>query len=300
MKIAIVLNQESGTLRDTPIGEYCRFLEDLCQAHDHDAEIVTAGGKQISGELKKAFSAKTNDTVFAAGGDGTISTAAALAWKSGKPLGVIPAGTMNLFARSLKIPLEIEDAARGLVAGQPSMVDIATANGTPFLLQYTVGFHPKMVQRRNREKYASRFGKIRATIVAALDMIRRPPSFSAELSLDGKSSTMKLSSLAVSCNPYGEGHLPYAEGHTAGKLAVYLARPADAATNAKMLADLTLGTWRGNPDIREILATSVVLRIPSAHRRTKAAMDGELIELDEAVEFCIHPKKLPVILPGDI
>ena len=300
MKIAAVLNEDSGTLRTARVDEYCQFLDQLCASHGHQAEISPVHGDQLAETLEKVFNTRNTDAVFVAGGDGTISAAARLAWKAQIPLGVIPAGTMNLFARSLKIPLEIEDAARALVAGQAFSVDIATANGRPFLLQYTAGFHPQMVHQRNEAQFNSRLGKIRATIFAALDAIRRPPSFAVEVMLDGKTREMTLSSIAVSNNPYGEGHLPYADDLTGGTLAIYLARPADTATNAKMLADLTLGTWRANPDIQEMQAKEVRLRFPSRHKRAKASVDGELVTLEGAVEFSIHPAALPVILPGQL
>ncbi|WP_407815538.1 diacylglycerol kinase family protein, partial [Staphylococcus aureus] len=52
--------------------------------------------------------------IIAGGGDGTISAAAGIAWKQGIALGIVPAGTMNLFARSLKLPLDIRQALETL------------------------------------------------------------------------------------------------------------------------------------------------------------------------------------------
>ena len=45
-------------------------------------------------------------------------SAAGIAWKAGIPLGVVPAGTMNLFARSLKLPLDINLVLDTLAAGK--------------------------------------------------------------------------------------------------------------------------------------------------------------------------------------
>ena len=54
--------------------------------------------------------------LMAGGGDGTISAAADVAWKARVPLAVLPAGTMNLFARALKIPLELNAALESLAS----------------------------------------------------------------------------------------------------------------------------------------------------------------------------------------
>ena len=63
------------------------------------------------------------------GGDGTISFAAAAAARCGKTLGILPLGTMNLFARSLGMPLEMRAAAEAIAAGEKVAVDIGEVNG---------------------------------------------------------------------------------------------------------------------------------------------------------------------------
>ena len=40
MRIAIVLNRESGTLRCVDVEEYCSFLKETCAMHGHEAEPV--------------------------------------------------------------------------------------------------------------------------------------------------------------------------------------------------------------------------------------------------------------------
>ena len=71
--------------------------------------------------------ASTDQPSVAAGGDGTISAAAAVAFEAGVPLGVVPAGTMNLFARSLAIPMTMRGAAEALTSPAPIHIDTARA-----------------------------------------------------------------------------------------------------------------------------------------------------------------------------
>src|SRR5947208_2417641 len=65
----------------------------------------------------KAIVAREPDVLVAAGGDGTINAAACALVHQPVALGVIPAGTLNHFARDLRIPIDPEEAARVLTRG---------------------------------------------------------------------------------------------------------------------------------------------------------------------------------------
>lgn len=66
------------------------------------------------------------DLVVAAGGDGTIRAVAAGLARSGVPMGIIPAGTGNLFARNLRIPLDSQSRAARIALG-PKRRDVDLA-----------------------------------------------------------------------------------------------------------------------------------------------------------------------------
>lgn len=297
MRINAVLNADGGTLRTTDLDAYCAEIVAAFADAGHDLRCHCTPGRDLSSALSASFADGDAGAVIAAGGDGTISAAAAIAWRTGKPLGVIPAGTMNLFARSLGIPLEIREAARALARHKVDNSDIATANGRPFLHQFSVGFHPHMVRLREARNYKSRLGKIAASLLAALETVRRPPQFHVEIAIDGEKMRVKLASLAISNNPYGEGHLPYADDLTTGELGIYSARPASASANAGMLADLVIGAWRANPDISEKLGKHVMLSFRRLPRRAQATIDGELVDLPASVEIRMHPGELRVLRP---
>src|SRR5690606_18763132 len=122
----------------------------------------------IADALARVAAAPDVDVVLAGGGDGTVSAAAGALMETGKALAVLPAGTMNLFARGLGIPLDLEDAVAALATGTVRAVDIATVNGRPFIHQFSVGLHSELIQRREAMSYSSRPGKIRASVMAAI------------------------------------------------------------------------------------------------------------------------------------
>jgi diacylglycerol kinase family enzyme len=298
MRLCAVLNREGGTLKTTDLDAFSAHIRESFAGRGHEVAVVITGGEDLENALRTAFADESHEGVLAGGGDGTISAAAALALEHDKMLGVIPAGTMNLYARALGTPLEINQAVDSLAAGMPGVSDIATANGRPFLHQYSVGMHPRVVRQRNRYTFTSRFGKMGASVLAALDAISRPLRFLVEIELDGNVIEARASSVAVSNNPYGEGHLPYPDKLDQGKLGVYLVGPLSITDQAKLLADLALGTWRANGAMEEFTATSVALRFPDLRRAGLALMDGELVVLEREVELRILKGALKVLLPA--
>jgi YegS/Rv2252/BmrU family lipid kinase len=79
------------------------------------------------------------DLVISSGGDGTVTACAAGVAGSDIPLGVLPAGTGNLFARNLGLPLDL-DAALGIALnGAERRVDVGVANERPFLVMAGIG-----------------------------------------------------------------------------------------------------------------------------------------------------------------
>ncbi len=67
------------------------------------------------------------DLVIAAGGDGSIGAVATHLSNSGLPLGILPLGTSNDFARSLRLPLTLEDACNTISEGHLLPVDLGCA-----------------------------------------------------------------------------------------------------------------------------------------------------------------------------
>lgn len=70
--------------------------------------------------------------IAVAGGDGTVESIAAALIGTSLPLGVLPAGTYNNFARSLNLPLDPLEACTVIRNGIPRPVDAGMADGQPF------------------------------------------------------------------------------------------------------------------------------------------------------------------------
>jgi diacylglycerol kinase family enzyme/membrane-associated phospholipid phosphatase len=70
-----------------------------------------------------------SDLVLVAGGDGTVRVVCSALAHTGIPVGVIPAGTGNLLARNLHIPLDLDDALERILEGRDRRIDLVRVNG---------------------------------------------------------------------------------------------------------------------------------------------------------------------------
>ncbi len=139
----IIYNPMAGRFPSRPLVEQAaRVLESegwqISLQRTHGAEdIKTLTGKAVEENL---------DAVFIAGGDGSINQSVAQLLGSETALGVLPAGTANVWAQEIGLPVltwtqwtALEKSARLLADGRIRTVDVGLCMGTPFLLWAGVG-----------------------------------------------------------------------------------------------------------------------------------------------------------------
>jgi len=113
----------------------------------------TGGGPHIT-ELARQAVEYSMDAFFVAGGDGSINFATAGLVGNQTALGVLPAGTANVWARELGLPgltwtrwTALEESARRLATASLRSVDVGFCNQNPFLLWAGVGLDAFIVHR---------------------------------------------------------------------------------------------------------------------------------------------------------
>jgi diacylglycerol kinase (ATP) len=90
----------------------------------HIYSVVELDGKP---PLAQRWHEQGVDLVIAAGGDGSIGCAATHLAQSSLPLGILPLGTSNDFARSLRLPLDLESACQTVAEGRVLAIDLGRA-----------------------------------------------------------------------------------------------------------------------------------------------------------------------------
>jgi len=299
MRVHTILNRDGGTLRTQDLDLLSSLIRDEFTLHGHEIEVEEVSGADVGDAIKRNAGRSDLDVLLVGGGDGTVSGAAGAVAGGGIALGMLPAGTMNLFARSLHIPQSLDEAVRSLATGRIVEVDIASVNGNYFVHQFAVGVHARMVRTREKLDYGSRLGKMWASVKAVGAAVRALPVVDLTVEIDGRQEKVRTPAVAISNNIYGDGHLPYADDPQGGHLGVYLMRSTDRAAVLKLTVDMMRGAWKASQDLSVSQADVIRLRYHGRKRRDRSVMDGELHDLAEVSEVRIHPRGLRVLVPDE-
>jgi YegS/Rv2252/BmrU family lipid kinase len=152
-------------------------------------ELRATGGPGDARRFAEEAVAEGVDLVSVYGGDGTTMQAAAALVGTGISLGVIPGGTGNLLAGNLRIPTHPVRAARALIKGRPTPLDLgamARADGDHyFAVACGAGYDARvMAETSTADKRRWRFAAYVATTLRLMPELK---SVEHQITVDGVS-----------------------------------------------------------------------------------------------------------------
>ena len=153
----IIANPISGFLLHNThrVHETLAFL----RKHGWRAELWFTHGPGDGQSLARKAIEQNAAMVIAAGGDGTINDIIQALAGSETALGVLPTGTVNVWAREMGIPLDNAGAREVLLHGQTRRIDLGCVNGRYFLLMVGVGLDARIVYELDLD-LKGRLGKL--------------------------------------------------------------------------------------------------------------------------------------------
>lgn len=116
-------------------------------------------------------------TLVVASGDGTISDVVDYLAETSIELGIIPLGTTNNFARSLGIPLNLEEAITVIVNKKPKRIDLGVFNGDYFANVAGIGISAE-IANTIPDSLKRRFGRL-AYGIHGLKVLAKHRAFNA-------------------------------------------------------------------------------------------------------------------------
>jgi YegS/Rv2252/BmrU family lipid kinase len=210
------------------------------------------------------------EAVFTLGGDGLVGAVAGALADSGTPLGVLPGGRGNDFARVLGVPGDPAQAVQALTIAPERKVDLAECDGRPFIGIASCGFDSDANRIANESRVKGNFVYLYAALRALAAW--KPARF--ELVLDGDERTFVGWSVAVAnSKAYGGGMFiaPDAELDD-GAFDVVVSERTSKATFLRCLPMVFKGTHVKLPHVHVLRAREVRV---SADRAFDMYADGD-------------------------
>lgn len=263
----------------------------------------THSGSQIT-ELAKKAAAEKMDAFFVVGGDGSINLALSGLVHSDTALGVLPAGTANVWAQELGLPglswtrlLALEESANRLSSAVVKEVDVGLCNQSPFLLWAGVGLDGFVVHRLEpRTRWEKHFAFVHYAASAVLSA-----SYWSGVNLEVNVEGQEVSGhflLAILSNI----HL-YAGGLSVlspdarlddGVMELWLLKGETLADTVQRAIDLLSGRHLSSDQVLSYKFESLHI---SSESTTYIQVDGEPVAEEGPVQVKVLPKALKILTP---
>ena len=292
--VPVVINAGAG---NPHVDQRVETLTELFRAGGLPVDVRLAPtGKELDG-LMRAAAEERPPLLVAAGGDGTISTAAAALAGSRTVLGVLPFGTLNHFAKDLRIPLELEPAVQNIIGGNTIAVDVGEVNGRVFINNSSLGLYPDIVRDRERQQARLGRGKWRSLVWASIAALRRFPFLTVRIDLEGAKRTYVTPLVFVGNNEYEMEGFKIGERKCIdrGLLSVYIVKKQGRAALVRLSLQALVGQLSQARDFEALTATEFT--IETRHARILVAADGEVRPMDSPLHYRVRPQSLRVIVP---
>jgi len=303
MPLRVVLNVASGRQGSETADTLRSYLHEARQPHElhlvqrpRDLPIVAR---------RAAESAQARGgALVAVGGDGSINTVAAEAWRLGLALGVIPQGTFNYFGRAHAVPQDLEAALRhlldGVRFGRLRPVQLGLLNQVVFLVNASVGLYPQLLQ--DREAAKQRLGRARwvavwaalCTVLSGHRDLHLQLSTADQPSFEVRTPTLFVGNNALQMAQVG---LPEAEQVGQGALSAVALAPMGRWGLLKLAVLGGLGRLGQTPSVRHaavqrLLASPVGPAPRRGWRAMRVAIDGETRWMVPPLRFEVAPHPL--------
>ncbi len=235
------------------------------------------------------------DLVIVCGGDGTVREVCAELAGTGVPVGIVPAGTGNLLARNLDIPLYVRAAIDVALTGQDRAIDMVSVSGdeledTHFMVMAGMGLDAAIMEGVN-EDIKKKVGWL-AYVWSALKSLMYPVT-KVEISVDGgEPTTHRARTIVVGNVGYLQAGMPLLPDATIddGQLDVVILYPRRFLSWLPMVFRVLAKRTRTDDTINRMTGRTVSIR---AAAETPRQLDGDSVGPGRELHMeCIHGRLL--------
>lgn len=297
LRPAVIVNASSGADDKAQARE---VLAEAFAAAKVEARISLArSGAEII-DLARQAVLDNCQPIIAGGGDGTINAVASVIIDTDRTFGVLPMGTLNHFAKDLKVPLNLSEAVRVCLEGREMRVDVGEVNGRIFLNNSSLGLYPSIVRHREKQQEQLGRGKWPAFIWAALTTLRRYPFLNVRLSTDEGRFIRRTPFVFVGNNEYEMESFKIGARSCmdAGQLSLYVAHRTSRLGLLRLAWRALFGGLRDQEDFNAMCTKEVWIETRRP-KRLRVATDGEVNVMTTPLHYRVRPGALRVLVPKE-
>ncbi|MCC6939506.1 MAG: diacylglycerol kinase family lipid kinase [Flavobacteriales bacterium] len=286
MKAMVIYNARSGKKKAPLILEIAARVRTQLGV---DLDLRAIEGPGHGTDLAREAVAKGMDRVISVGGDGTNNAIAQGLIDTEVPMGIVPMGSGNGYARSIGLPLDPEKALIQGLTGTPRKMDVCYLNDVPFLGNAGIGFDARVAHRFDKSKSRGMFGY--ASIIIKEIFGASPMRVVVKAN---HTTTESKVLMVVFCNTreFGNG-----ANISPGSL------PDDGLAELRVvtkppffpLIKAFIQIYTGKADESKYIHNIPTIAAQVWQEGTVAHLDGEPLEVGNEVHFRLEPKRLWVV-----
>ena len=291
MKLLVLVNEAARGLARTDRKELSVRLLRGFVAAGAEAYVHCIDGPSLLREAKEAAALSDFDALIVGGGDGLLAEVINHVAATHKPIGALPLGIHNHFARQLNVPLDLDRAVTALARGQIGDASGGEINGRIFINFAAVGLPDVSAAARNqRESWPAMLKRVAHLNDHKLAVRSRGHAFARD------ALTVIVCNNACAMDLFGLPASPPPEG---GLMNVYVARPhRPQGQIGRAMHRVGMKFWNGVPPRVEVMALPE-LRIESSRKQLEVSIDGDVWAMRPPLSIQLRERALRVLLPGD-
>ncbi|MGA8248420.1 MAG: diacylglycerol kinase family protein [Nocardioides sp.] len=301
--LLVITNDEAGTADDESLQSALAILRESCSV---EVQSTSRPG-ELDGVLHRAASRR----IVVAGGDGSLHAVVSALYRrhdlEGAVIGLLPMGTGNDFARTLGIPLDLDDAARVILAGEVRPMDLIVDElGEIVVNNVHVGAGATAGRRGARWK--ERLGSIgvgRVNLgrlgypIGALLAAFHPPSVHLHVEVDGEVVTdldrpVLMVAIGNGAHVGGGAELTPGADPADGQVDVMISHAVGSVAKAGYAVQLHRGEHHHRDDVQYLRGSQVSISGDSFW----ISADGELSGPERHRTWRVEPGAYSFILPA--
>lgn len=256
-------------------------------------------------KLAERAVAASVDVLFIVGGDGSINTALPALINTGTALGVLPAGTANVWAQELGLPgltwtriMALEESARLLAHGQIRKVDIGLCNEKPFLLWAGIGLDAFIVHRiEPRQRWEKHFAVVQY-MASAIWNASFWRGIDLEIEVDGEIiGDHYLLAVINNIHLYAGGYANLSTNALLddGIMDLWIFKGDTLGDTVQRVLELLSGSHKKSDQVALVPFKSLMLKSKS---NLYVQVDGEPVNALQPLQIKVSPQSLRVLVPN--